>query len=411
MTEAEKKQRLRRYQSIATGMLLLMALVFVSTFWLIPEGTVNGYVRSFSEAAMVGALADWFAVTALFRHPMGLPIPHTNLIESNKDNIGQNLGQFVTDNFLNSENIKPRIGKINISSWLAGWIEQEQNLKRLVQEIERILKDIIQGLSDQQAEQLLKSLMKELVSKINWNQIAGNLLQEILEKGQHEALVTKLGFYAADFIAQNKNLIKDKIKEQGKGLIPDFLSDLIAGQVAKGIQSVLIDMATQPNHPQRQKIKTKLLQLAEDLRTKDEWVERIDRLKQQWLPEEKLALYAGQAWQFLKPRLLSGIEDQQGPFHLYLKKSLQDLAQHYLKDPDRSRAVDELVQVQVFKLIMRNRKEVTGLISETIHNWESDSLSRKLELEVGKDLQFIRLNGTLVGGLVGLFIHFVTQFF
>lgn len=408
MTTDEKQKRLKRYKAIATGLLLLMALVFSTTYFF-PETIITGYIRAFSEAAMVGALADWFAVTALFRRPLSLPIPHTNLIETNKQNIGNNLGHFISENFLNAENIRPRIKQLRIAEKVGLWLDKQHNRELLINEITRIASEAITQLDDSEIEALLSRQAKNLLEQIQPGVIAGDTLEGILQKGFHEEWLSLLAENMAKYVEQNEGLIKEKVREGSYKLIPGFVDNLIAGKITKGIQSFLEDFAIDPEHPQRKEINQKLKQLAQEMKTSPEWTNRFQYIKDNLLPEQKLMEYAGQLWLYMKRYFSENLNKHNSGIHRYLNKTLMSISESYLHDETKSRKLDLFVQVQVFKLIMRHREDAARLISSTVSNWESKSLSRKLELEVGKDLQFIRLNGTLVGGIVGLLIYTVSH--
>lgn len=407
MTPKEKQKALKKYKMIATGLLALMAIVFFATF-LMPDTTATGYIRAFSEAAMVGALADWFAVTALFKHPLGLPIPHTNLIESNKKNIGENLGNFISDNFLTPENIRPRIEKLQLAGKLGNWLQKPTNRNLIIEEITRIAEEALEQIKDEEMEQVIGKQLQNLITQFNAGSIAGDTLKGILEKGIHQDWITLLTKNAAAYIASNAQLVKEKVKEESHILIPGFVDNIIASKISKGLQGYLAEISQKPDHPQRAQITQRLYQLANDMKVSEEWKERFTFLKTEFLPSEKLQLYSNQLWQYLKKYLQENLSKNNGPIQLYLDKTIANIAGNYLYHSDRSQKLDLFFQVQAFKIIMRHREDVARLISTTVSNWESKSLSQKLALEVGKDLQFIRLNGTLVGGLVGLIIHAIS---
>lgn len=407
-TPTEKEQRLKKYKALATGLLLLMVVLFFTTF-LIPETLTSGYIRAFSEAAMVGALADWFAVTALFRHPLGLSIPHTNLIESNKKDIGNNLGNFITENFLTAGNIRPRIEKLRLSEKLGTWLQKPTNRTLVIREITRIAAEALEQIQDEDMEQLVEKKLHNLFHQLDAGKIAGDTLAGILEKNLHQEWLSILAENTANYIATNNQSVKEKVREESHFLIPGFIDDIIASKIAKGLKAYLTEIASDPNHPQRLQITQRLYRLASAMQSSDEWKERFQFLKANLLPEEKMHLYSGQIWQYLKSYLNENLSKTDGSIQQYLDKTLISVAADYLNHSERSKKLDLFIQTQLFKLILRHRAEVSQLISTTIHNWESKSLSQKLELEVGKDLQFIRFNGTLVGGLVGLLIHAISQ--
>lgn len=405
MTQGNKQQQLRTYKLIATGLLLLMAIIYVSTFFVFKTNVVNGFVRAFAEAAMVGALADWFAVTALFKRPLGLPIPHTNLIEANKMNIGNNLGNFVSENFLTAETIRPRIEKLQIAQKLGQWLHQPQNRKVVIQEMTKIIAEVLGQTEDAKMATFISEQAQSLIEQLPTGKIAGNALDALLDQGIHEEWLSRLAENGAQYIADNHQYIKEKVSTESYKLIPGFIDDMIATKITKGLQNYLLDLATDPHHPQRLAINQKLRQWAVDMQTEPEWADRLQSLKAYLLPEDKLQLYSEKIWQYLKTYLQNNLSENDSDIQKYLNNMLSNLSARYLQDNEAARKLDKFVQVQAFRLVMRHKSTVAQLISSTVGQWESRSLSEKLEVEVGKDLQFIRFNGTLVGGLVGLLIH------
>lgn len=407
MSSKEKREILKKHQFIATGLLILMAAIFLISFF-VPDTQVVGYVRSFSEAAMVGALADWFAVTALFRHPLGLPIPHTNLIESNKNNIGKNFGHFISENFLNAANIKPRLANFQMANKLGNWLQKPANRQMIIQEVSQMAQQALAQLKDEDMQSILEQQFNHLLSVIDAGKIAGDTLEGILQKNIHQEWITILASNAAAYMAANEQMVKEKVKEESHFLIPGFIDNLIASKISKGIQNFLAEIARDNKHPQRQQITGRLQRLALEMKTSELWEERFSYLKTNLLPAEKLQQYSGQLWQYIKNYLFDNISKENGTIHNYLHQTITRLANEYLSPSEKSRQLDLFLQVQLLKIMLRHREEVSRLISTTIANWESQSLSQKLELEVGKDLQFIRLNGTIVGGIVGLIIHAIS---
>lgn len=405
MSQTDKQQQLRTFKIIATGLLLLMAVVYVATFFVFKTHVVNGFVRAFAEAAMVGALADWFAVTALFKRPLGLPIPHTNLIEANKLNIGNNLGNFVSENFLTAETIRPRIEKLQIAQKLGQWLDQPQNRKAVIQEGTRIIVDVLEQTEDIKMATIIREQAQSLMAQLPTGKIAGNALDALLDQGMHEEWLSHLAERAAQYIADNHQFIKEKVSAESYKLIPGFIDDMIAAKITRGLQNYLLDLAADHQHPQRLAINQKLRQWAVDMKTEQEWADRLASLKSYLLPDDKLQLYSEKIWLYLKAYLQKSLSDSNSELQEYLNTMLTNLSKRYLRDNEAAQKLDKFVQVQAFRLVMRHKATVAQLISSTVSRWESRSLSQKLELEVGKDLQFIRFNGTLVGGLVGLLIH------
>lgn len=409
MTGSAKATQLRKYKTIATSLFVLMAVVYTGVQVLFPEAKWAGYIRAFSEAAMVGALADWFAVVALFRHPLGLPIPHTNLIESSKVRIGDNLGVFVTENFLSPATIRPRLEQLQVAEKLGRWLTMPGNRNMLVTEILRIIRDGLAQLNDTEMERLVARQFEELLQKIPLSTLAGSALESIVRQGLHEEWIQLSAKSIADLIEKNASLVKDKVRSESHFLIPGFVDNIIAAKITRGAVTYFRRLETDEAHPQRKQITGKLLEIAADMKADPKWAQDFQSLEARLLSESKRKAYAGMLWKYLKDRISKGLSAPGSGINTYLDHTLSDIASGLISDRKKQERIDRFVQVQAFKLILRHRHEVTGLISNTVGSWKGREFSDKLELEIGKDLQFIRLNGTLVGGLVGLFIYILTQ--
>jgi uncharacterized membrane-anchored protein YjiN (DUF445 family) len=407
--DSVKANQLRKYKIIATALFVLLAMVYIGSHLFVMETKWIGYIRAFSEAGMVGALADWFAVVALFRHPLGLPIPHTNLIEGSKTRIGDNLGIFVTQNFLNPATIRPRMKQLQVAKKLGEWLNRPGNRNILVPEILGIAEDGLAQLNDSHMERLIARQAEGLLDKIPFNTLVGSALESIVQQGLHEEWIQLLAKSIADFIEENANMVKDKVKSESHFLIPGFVDNIIAAKITKGAISYFRDLEAKEAHPQREQITRKLLDIAADMKINPKWAMDFESLKEQLLSENKMQTYAGMLWKYLKDQINNDLAAPESGISKYLDHTISDIASDLMSDLKKQERIDGFVQLQAFKLILSHRHEVSDLISNTVGNWKGRELSDKLELEVGKDLQFIRLNGTLVGGLVGLLIYALTQ--
>jgi len=413
MKQTDKAAQLRTHKLLATGLFFLMLLVYILMTWLAKKDSSAwiGYVQAFAEAAMVGALADWFAVTALFHHPLGLPIPHTNLIEKSKQSIGDNLGDFVVSNFLTPGNIRPYIEKLSISSYVAQWLEKEKNRNLLITEVSFLLKDIILKMDDETVVKFIASKGGDLINGVKLHVVVANALKYVLDKKEQDKLITILAGKIKDYIGENDQLVQEKVKEESYFFVPGFVENKLAGKISNGLKKYFEDIELDENHKIRQEIVQQLYKFTEDLRTQPKWEEELAKLKSGLLSEESINRYAGDVWQSLRRTLLEELSNDESALMGYFNKSISELADNMKHDPVLQKRIDSWIHLNAYRYIMRNRGQVSQLISNTVGNWEGRELSQKLELEVGKDLQFIRINGTVVGGIVGCFIHFLTQMF
>ncbi|MCF3109139.1 DUF445 domain-containing protein [Niabella sp. CC-SYL272] len=409
--DAIKAAQLKKHKALATGLFLLMALVFLGCVYLLKSRTDIwiGYVKAFAEAAMVGALADWFAVTALFHHPMGLPIPHTNLIENSKKRIGDNLGNFVVSNFLNAKTLRPYIERLELSSVAAAWLVKAQHVQLLVTEASRLLKRMIETSDAQLITGFIARKAGELLDGVRLNEVVANGLGLIVERGDHERVLNFVLGKVRNYVIENEALVKQRVKEGSHFLIPGFVNNYIATKLTAGIANYLQEIEKDPQHKIRKDFNKQLLVFAETLKTSPEWQRDLESLKNDLLTPQKLEQYAGDIWKRLQAHALQDLSSEDSALRRYFKKSVEELAANLQQDAEMRTKIDRWIRYNAYHYILRNTKQAGALISNTVGNWEGKELSNKLELEVGKDLQFIRINGTLVGGIVGLLIYTISR--
>ncbi|MGL6038699.1 MAG: DUF445 domain-containing protein, partial [Soonwooa sp.] len=369
-----------------------------------------GYIRAFSEAAKLGALADRFAVTALIHHPMGLKIPHTNLIENSKAKIGDNLGNFVVDNFLAPENIRPYILKLKVSGFAGEWIGKEKNQDLFVNEASNILLDILLKLDDKEVVNFISNKVKDMMAAIKVNKLLGNGLEYLIQKNDHETLITNLSGQIKTYILQNQQMVDERVEKESYFFVPKSVDRKISEKIVSGLSHYFEEIENDQQHPLRKEITSKLLVFADEIKTEAKWENEFDVIKNEFLNGEKLNEYASDIWLSIKDSLRTELTSEMSSLKIYIKKNLSELSNNLQNDEVLQKKIDSWIRLTAYKYILKNTKEAGNLISNTVGNWEGKELSRKLELEVGKDLQFIRINGTIVGGLVGLLIYTVAQF-
>jgi uncharacterized membrane-anchored protein YjiN (DUF445 family) len=413
MNDEAKRKQLRKYKAFATGLFLLMAVLFVVTTILQKHNSSHwiGYVRAFSEAAMVGALADWFAVTALFRHPLGLPIPHTNLIESSKQQLGDNLGGFVVSNFLSPQNIRPYIQKLKISNFVGEWLGKKKNQEVLMKNLSDIVLDILNKLDDATVSLFISKKVTEMTDDIKLNSIVGNGIHYILEKNDHQRIITSLSSQIKTYITENDEMIKSRVRKGSYSFIPAFVDHKIADKIASGLADFFREIEEDPEHELRNLITGKIYEFSTDLKEDPKWDQEFKNIKNDLLKADKLNEYSNDIWISIKRTLMEELQQDDSSLKKYLSKNLNEFSQNLKTNEGLQDKIDNWVRVTAYKYILRNTHQFGSLISSTVGNWQGKELSEKLELEVGKDLQFIRVNGTLVGGLVGLIIYTISHFF
>lgn len=406
-----KAQQLKKHKALATGLFLLMAVIYILCIWMSKNYDFAwiGFVKAFSEAAMVGALADWFAVTALFHHPLGIPIPHTNLIETRKKDIGDNLGGFVVSNFMNAATIRPYIQKLQVSNYVAQWLDTEKNTDLLLNEIVWLLKDIIHKIDDTTVSKFLAHKSKDILNDLKLNEALAGGLNLIIERGDHDRILNYILKNVHDYVVNNEELVRRKVKEESYFLIPGFVDNIIASKLTKGVARYLSEIEADPQHKLRTDLKGQMQQFIENVKTDERWQRELQEIKNNLLAGGKMNQYASSAWKSLQASALSDLSAERSAVKLYLKKTVKEMVQNLKNDEPLRNKIDGWIRFNAYKYILKNSNRVGELISNTVGDWEGKELSNKLELEVGKDLQFIRINGTLVGGLVGLIIYTITK--
>ncbi|MCG2431711.1 DUF445 domain-containing protein [Aequorivita xiaoshiensis] len=407
-----KKNQLRKHKRLATGLFFFMAIVYGLMVYLQHQGSEAwmGYVEAFSEAGMVGALADWFAVTAIFKHPLGIPIPHTNLIERKKDDLGQNLGKFVKDNFLNPENIRPYIEKLNVVKWVSEWLNKPTSQKILEKEIINLTTKIISDLQDKDVEQFLANKGTEILREIDFQKISSSGIKYFIDKNEHITLLEILLPEIKEYINESQEMILHRLSEN-RPFIAFLAGRKISNEVVEGLIKFIDEIESDKEHFVRKKLTENLQGFSEDILVSEQWKEKFETLKQEVLTEQNLRTYTNDAWQSIKGLLLQNLENPNSQLQGYLQSNIQKLSHSLSDDQEISNRINSWVRHFLYRMTLKNSDEVVSLISSTVAGWEGKELSEKLELEVGKDLQFIRINGTLVGGFVGLLIYTLTHLF
>ncbi len=410
MTEQQKIQNLKKHKAIATGLFLFMAVVYFAMVYLDQHMNAKwiGYVEAFAEAGMVGALADWFAVTALFRYPLGLKIPHTNLIENSQKAIGNNLGHFVTDNFLTPSTIRPYIEKLEVVKYAADWLNKPSNQEGLQEELINFSKKIITDLDDKDVVDFITLKGDEILKQFNLAELVSSSLEYVLEKEKHDEILEAIIPKAKEYILESDLIIKDKLNEKHP-VISFFAGKKISKGVVEGVVSFLDEVAEDKEHPVRHNMERIIRENIQNIKESPDWKKKLESLRDEFITKERMNDYALDLWQAIKQNLTESFEDENSALQVYIQKNIRKLTENLNDNQEMIDKINGWVRHFIYRMILRNVKEVESLISSTVDKWEGKQLSEKLELEVGKDLQFIRINGTLVGGLVGLIIYTITQ--
>jgi uncharacterized membrane-anchored protein YjiN (DUF445 family) len=405
--DEERQRGVRRMKTIATGALLLMATVFVLAKWAQHEGAGawSGYVAAAAEAGMVGALADWFAVTALFRHPMGLPIPHTAIIPTKKDQLGHTLGEFVGENFLSSGVVRSRLRAVGIAGRLGAWLAQPDNADRVTSELSTALRGALAVLRDSD----VRAVVGEAVTRrADAQEIApglGRMLERVVEDQGHRRVVDLLCARAAEWLEEHSDSVMEAVTGGAPGWTPRFVDRRVGDRVYRELLRFVTEMRDMPTHPARGAVDRFLTDFAADLRTDPQTRARVERLKSDVLGRGEVQDLISSSWNSVRSMIVAAAEDERSELRVRARASLLSLGQRAAADGRLRGKIDGWIEDAAVHVVTTYRDEITSLITETVAGWDAEHTSKKIEAHIGRDLQFIRLNGTVVGSLAGLAIY------
>jgi uncharacterized membrane-anchored protein YjiN (DUF445 family) len=406
-----------RTRTLATGLLVTMVAVFVAARSYESAFPVLSWVRAFAEAAMVGALADWFAVVALFRHPLGLPIPHTAVIPRRKNEIARSLAAFVQDNFLTAEKITEKIRSAGLSRRLAEWLSSETHADLLARKLTAGLPRLLDALDEDGMRGFLRDQAVAQIRRVPLAPLAGRLLGILSENGRDQEILDHALRVARQTVGQNKPLITAKIAEE-LAVIPDFpgvaelkgaLCRSLAGKIVEKVQGTLDDILADPDHVVRTQFDERLERFVADLKKSPEMAARAEQLKEGFLTNATLLSSLEALWTALKSEILADVTAENSRIHGQLGATIRQIGSALAGDDAFRARLDGWIEGAVQNVLATHGHELGNMIRETVEGWDGREVAEKLESQVGSDLQFIRINGTVVGGLVGVVIHAVSR--
>ncbi len=403
-----KRQRLVSMKRTATGMLVVVALLFAVARWYETQYPWLSWVRAFAEAAMVGGIADWFAVTALFRHPLGIPIPHTAIVPARKDRIGTALGNFVQRNFLQREVVAQKIAAMKLGERAARWLAEPENSRRLARHVATGLSGAVNVLRDEDVQAVTDRAVVARLRNVQMAPLLARGFELLTTGGRHQALLDDALRLAARFVAENEEVIRDRIKAESPWWVPGMVENRLHDRIVTGVENTLAAVAADPEHPLRVRYDDAVQRFVESLRTSPEVMERAEQLKLELLEHPSVAEFSREVWTDVKGRITRYAErlaQEERAEPDAIERWVSGLGRTVLADSALSAKVDMWVVELVTYAVEQARGEVAQLIAATVAQWDADATSRKIELQIGRDLQFIRINGTVVGGLVGLLLH------
>lgn len=396
---------------VATGLLVVMAGLFILARTMGAETgqPAWGYLRAFAEAAMVGGLADWFAVTALFRHPLGLPIPHTAIIPENKDRIADSLAGFLQSNFLTPQVVARRMAGLDVATAAGGFLTAPRGAEsRVTAGATSLIADILESLDRDKLGGMAKQALRHQLDRIDLAPLLGQMLTAMIADGRHLPLIEALLSRTAQTLEANEDLLRTMIHDRANGLIRLVkLDERLANAVLDGLYKLLAEAVVHPDHPLRLKIVDGLEQLAHDLTHDPVMAARVERMKAEILSNPAFTTWLDALWERARSGLLAAVRGggSGGAASAQFAIALADLGSALQTDPRLRLLVNRFSRRTLVGIASRYGGQIVRLVSETIRRWDARTVTARIEGAVGRDLQFIRINGTLVGGLVGLGLH------
>jgi uncharacterized membrane-anchored protein YjiN (DUF445 family) len=402
--DVAKLENLRRMQRIALALLLTMVALLAVTSVNNGAHSWTAWLKAFAEAAVVGAVADWFAVVALFRHPLGLPISHTAIIPNNKDRIGESLGRFVEENFLTPQNVIQRLARVNIAKVGGTWLAVPANSDRVAGGICAMVPRLLTMIQDEDVARFLTRTLLGELEKINLSSVAGEVLEIVTAGEQHQALFDDALKGIERLITANQALILEKFGEASK-YTPEFIDQYIVDRFVAGIARLLQEVIADPRHPLRMQFAISTCKLIKKLKTSAEMYERGAAIKRQIVEHLRTKPYYAGLWNDIKKRILTDVASDQSRLRETASSLLNALGSGLARDEVMQHKLNEWLTGALETLMLAHRHQISLLFTDVVKSWDARDVSEKIELEIGKDLQFIRLNGTLVGGCVGVLLH------
>ncbi|MFD8639678.1 DUF445 domain-containing protein [Streptomyces zaomyceticus] len=409
--DEEKSRGVRRMKTLATSLLLAVAVIYALATWAENAGwgAWTGYVAAAAEAGMVGALADWFAVTALFRHPLGLPIPHTAIIPTKKDQLGASLGQFVGENFLSADVVRGRLAALGIGARLGGWLADPAHADRVTAEASTALRGALTVLRDADVQAVVGEAITRRAEAAEIAPGLGKTLEKIVSDGAHHRAVDLVCTRAHDWLVTHGESVMDAVQGGAPGWTPRFVDKRIGERVYKELLRFATEMRDMPGHPARGAIDRFLTDFAADLQADTDTRARVERLKSDLLARPEVQDIIASAWSSIRNLIIAAAEDDRSQLRLRARASLISLGKRLSTDARLQSKVEGWAEDAAAYVVTTYRGEITSLITDTVAGWDATQTSKKIEANIGRDLQFIRINGTVVGAMAGLLIYTVSH--
>ena len=406
---------LARMKMIAIGLLAGAALLYILASLLAHRHPAWGYVAAFSEAAMVGAIADWFAVVALFRHPLGVPIPHTAIIPNNKDRIGENLATFICANFLSTQQVLQKIAHFDAAGRLANWLSDPTHVKRATVHLSEAMRYALGALDDPRVSEFFRAAVLEQVSDLDSATLGGQIIEVLTSDRRHQGVLDAVLHRLAAVLddeglkAQVSEVIASEVKYLRYVGLDNAAGRYATNKLVAGLTRLVSEMAEDPDHPLRLQFDGFVVSFAQRLKTDAELRARVEAIKQELLASPSMGGYLRGVWSDIIAWVQSDLARDESTLRARAADAILMVGERLRSDAAMQTWINEQLMAQAPRWVDRYREDIRQYIVARVASWNAQEMTDELERNIGRDLQFIRINGTLVGGLVGLVIHSATE--
>ena len=412
--EGAKLSALRRTKFIATAALGVCVAVFATTKYLEPHWPWLSFVAAFAEAATIGGLADWYAVVALFKRPLGLPIPHTAIIPANQNRIADNLGRFIEVNFLASGPVREKLKEVDFAALVADWLSGPKRAAGLSRFVARLVPQSLGAIEQSGLGDFVTSRMFDQIEKVKLAPLAAELLSAFTDDRRHQRLFDEFTKVVGKFLSDEDALaaMREKIREELPSLFKLFRADAyLLKKIVASAGSLLEEVRADPDHPMRHEFDRFVLKFIERLRHSKDYAKRAEKLKRDFLARPELRELAQDMWESLRSFIEQDAKAENSMLREHLASMFVDVGRHLASDPQIRADMNQGFVVALASFVESQKSGVSSFIADQVKRWDLAQLSRLIEINIGKDLQYIRFNGMLVGGIAGLILHTVERLF
>ena len=407
--DAARRAELKVMKRVATGLLGVAFVVFIAARLFEPRYPWLGFIRATAEASLVGGLADWFAVTALFRRPLGLPIPHTAIIQTQKDRMGQVLANFVQSHFLSREALTAKLRSMHLSERVASWLSDSEHSTTIARHLAVGVAQAVQTLPEADARDLIRESAMARLQAVQLAPVLGNLLSAVATDDRHQSLLDEALRLVRDALDTNREDLREKIREESPWWVPGIIDDELHRRILAAAHRLIEEVAADRDHPLRLKFDVAFRDFVDRLQHSPKVIARTEELKEDLLGHPMVEEFAATLWDRARRAAAKFSSEGDGAAVQPLARGISALGDSLLENEQRRAELDDFVTDFIATLVEQHRHEVGDLIAQTVRRWNPEMAAQRIELAVGRDLQFIRLNGTLVGGLAGLVIYSITR--